>query len=485
MLAEPLNSVSSDVLTPGSNQTLVEQIVNWYSARIEERSLRPGVRISSIRQFSTDHSVSRFTVVEAYDRLVARGYVESRRGSGFFVKSRPSNLVTHDLPRTPNWADATSAKVDVVWLLRNMFKKLPPRDMPGCGVLPSDWLDEEIVASSLRALGRGSSTSLLDYGVPQGYLPLRQQLQLKLAGQDIAVTPEQIVTVNGVTQGLDLVAQHYLKPGDCVMVDEPSWFLIFGRFAQLGVRIISVPRLPDGPDLATIESLVKENKPKIYLTVSVLHNPTSCGLSSAKAYQILRLAEHYDFMIIEDDIYSDLHPGLSSQPALRLAALDQLRRVIYLGGFSKTLAANLRVGFIACNADLARELTDRKLLVGLTSSELGERIVYRVLSEGHYRKHLDRLRERLDRHRDSTIRAIEKLGFKLFSVPSAGMFLWADAGTDSNAVAQTMLEKGFLMAPGSLFLPDQRPSTWMRFNVATSNNFKMLDQLARTLEKAR
>jgi DNA-binding transcriptional MocR family regulator len=124
-------------------------------------------------------------------------------------------------------------------------------------------------------------------------------------------------------------------------------------------------------------------------------------------------------------------------------------------------------------------------LVGLTSSELGERIVYRVLSEGHYRKYLDRLRERLDRHRDTSIRAIEKLGFKLFSVPSAGMFLWADAGTDSNAIAQQMLDKGFLMAPGSLFLPDQRPSTWMRFNVATSTNFKMLDQLAKILDKSR
>ncbi len=475
----------NQVLTPGSDQTLVDQIVHWYCSRIEERSLRPGVRIASIRQFAIDQNVSRFTVVEAYDRLVARGYFESRRGSGFFVKARPSNLLTQNLPTAVNWADAARPKVDVVWLLRNMFKKLPPRDMPGGGVLPAEWLDEELVASSLRALGRSSSTSLLDYGVPQGYLPLRQQLQLKLAGQDIAVTPEQILTVNGVTQGLDLVAQHYLKPGDCVMVDEPSWFLIFGRFAQLGVRIISVPRLPDGPDLEKIETLIQENKPKIYLTVSVLHNPTSCGLSSAKAYQLLRLAELYNFMIVEDDVYSDLHPGLSSQPALRLAALDQLKRVIYLGGFSKTLAANLRVGFIACSPDLARELTDRKLLVGLTSSELGERVVYRVLSEGHYHKYLDRLRERLDRHRDSTLRAVEKLGFKVFAVPSAGMFIWADAGVDSNLVAESMLEKGFLMAPGSLFLPDQRPSTWMRFNVATSNNFKMLDSLARVLDKTR
>ncbi len=469
------------IFAGGSDRTLVEQIVGWYAARIDERVLRPGTRMPSIRRFADEHRVSRFTVVEAYDRLVARGYLESRRGSGFFVRERQ---VADALAAARSWADSPSPRIDVVWLLRNMFKRLPPRDMPGGGTLPAQWLDDELISASLRALGRQSSAALLDYGHPQGYLPLRQQLQLKLAEFEIAVSAEQILTTAGVTQALDLVAQLLLRPGDTVLVDEPAWFLMFGRFALLGARVIGVPRLVDGPDMERLRELAAAHRPKMMVMTSVLHNPTCTGITSAKAYQLLRIAEEFDFTVVEDDIYGDLHPGPSLQPCIRVAALDQLRRVIYLGGFSKTLAASLRVGFIACEGELARRLTDLKMLIGLTSAELGERVVYRVLSEGHYRRHQQRLRERLAETRDPVLRALERLGLVPFAAPQAGMFVWADAGVDTNPVARTMLDAGFLLAPGSLFLPDQRPSSWLRFNVASTLNARMLDRLARTLDGA-
>src|SRR5690606_5455594 len=152
------------ILTPGSDRTLVEQIVDWYAARIDERLLRPGSRMPSVRQFAAGHGVSRFTVVEAYDRLIARGYLESRRGSGVYVRDPGDGLA----PGAPAaWAEPAGARIDIGWLLRNMFRKLPPQNMPGGGVLPADWLDADIVASGLRALGRQGATPLLDYGDPQ------------------------------------------------------------------------------------------------------------------------------------------------------------------------------------------------------------------------------------------------------------------------------------------------------------------------------
>lgn len=472
---------SPSFLSPRSDRTLVEQIVDWYAARIDERVIRPGTRMPSVRQFAAGHGVSRFTVVEAYDRLIARGYLESRRGSGFFVRERN---VQASLSAARAWAEAPAPGLDVVWLLRNMFKKLPARDMPGAGVLPPDWLDDSLIAGSLRALGRRNASAYLDYGEPQGYLPLRQQLQLKLAENGIAAAPEQILTVNGVSQGLDLVAQHFLQRGDTVLVDEPSWFLMFGRFALLGARVIGVPRLADGPDVERLRALAAEHRPKLFITVSVLHNPTSTSTSGARAFQVLRLAEEFGFTVVEDDVNCDLHPGPSVQPCVRVASLDQLHRVVYLGGFSKSLAANLRVGFVACDAALARALTDLKMLVVLTSPEFGERVVFRVLSEGHYRRHLDRLRARLAAAQEPALRAIERLGLRPFATPGVGMFVWADAGIDTNPVARAMLDRGYLMAPGSLFLPDQRPSTWMRFNIANSTNSAMLAALDATLQAA-
>ncbi len=114
--------------------------------------------------------------------------------------------------------------------------------------------------------------------------------------------------------------------------------------------------------LEALERVVQAHRPKLFVINSVLHNPTGTSLSAARAFRLLQLAEQYDFLVVEDDIYCDLCPP--GHAATRLASLDQLRRVIYLGSFSKTLAANLRVGFIAASPELAVTLTDSKLLTG-------------------------------------------------------------------------------------------------------------------------
>jgi DNA-binding transcriptional MocR family regulator len=184
---------------------------------------------------------------------------------------------------------------------------------------------------------------------------------------------------------------------------------------------------------------------------------------------------------VEDDVYGDLCP--QGYPATRLASLDQLKRVIFLGSFSKTLAANLRVGYVAASAEVATALTDQKMLVGMTSPELNERVVYKVLTEGHYRRHVERLRSRLDGVRDKTARMLEKTGLRLFSSPTAGMFLWADTGVDSEGLAAAGHEAGFLLSPGSLFSPHQSPTTWMRFNIANCGDPGLPAMLAGHLER--
>lgn len=455
------------MLSRESGATLGEQIVRAVAARIDERALRGGARMPSIRRFAAAHGVSAFTVVASYDKLVAAGYLESRRGAGFFVRERPGLVGAG--PATPVGQAGTAAPqaVDVVWLVRNMFRQAPLGGAPGSGIMPADWLDGALISNALRAVSRQNGNLLLGYGTPQGFLPLRQQLQLKLAELEIAAAPEQFVTTLGVTQALDLVAREFIRPGDTIFVDDPAWFLMFGSFAALGAHVIGIPRLADGPDIAVLAAMAALHKPKLYVINSVLHNPTSGSLSAAKAFQVLRLAEEHGYTIVEDDIYCDMHPGAGVQPATRLAALDQLRRVIYLGGFSKTLSANLRVGFIAASPELAQRLTDRKMLSTLTTSEIGERVVYKILSEGLYRKHAERLRARLDAVRAKTVRQIERAGLTLEVVPAAGMFVWVEAGCDTNVLTEKAMAQGLLLAPASLFSPKQLPSSRMRLNLAT------------------
>ncbi|HEY1609393.1 MAG TPA: aminotransferase class I/II-fold pyridoxal phosphate-dependent enzyme, partial [Paraburkholderia sp.] len=138
--------------------------------------------------------------------------------------------------------------------------------------------------------------------------------------------------------------------------------------------------------------------------------------------------------------------------------------------------------FIAASRDVVQAVTDQKMLVGMTSPELNERVVYRVLTEGHYRRHVERLRGRLDGARDKTARMLERAGLKLFLTPGAGMFLWADAGVDADALTAAGHEAGFLLAPGSLFSPHQSPTTWLRFNVANCGDPVLAAFLARYLD---
>jgi DNA-binding transcriptional MocR family regulator len=470
-------TVDASAVVPGADRSLPEQLAARLALRIDEHALKPGTRLPSIRRCAQEQQVSRSTVVEAYDRLIAGGYVESRRGSGFYVRGRPA-AAGAGRARAGRAAAAPPARgLDVVWLLRSMFRQMPGSDHPGAGLLPPHWLDGELIGAAVRSVGRAAGTALLSYGLPEGYLPLRQQLAQRLAQVEIGAAPEQIVTTQGVTQGLDLVARRFVGPGDSVFVEDPGWFVMFGRLAAFGAQVVGVPRGPEGPDLAVLANLLARHQPKLMVLNSVLHNPTGSVLSAAVAHRLLKLAEEHGFMLVEDDVYGDLQRGR----ALRLASLDQLRRVIYLGGFSKTLAASLRVGYLAAAPELARELTDLKMLTGLTTPELGERVVARILAEGQYRRHVERLRGKVDAARDKTARALERMGARLVTPPEAGMFLWVDFGRDTNAIAAEGSSRGILCAPGSLFSPTQLPSTRMRVAATTCLNpaaMKFLAEMA-------
>jgi DNA-binding transcriptional MocR family regulator len=450
---------------------LIAQIVASVQKQIDDRAIRTGMRMPSIRRFAGDHGISRFTVVQAYDRLVAMSYLNSRQGSGFYVAQRPK------LPIAGESTLKLERAMDVLWLLRNALQQTSGTPMPGAGWLPGSWMDEAGIQRSLRTLSRKSGDFLTGYGLPAGYLPLRELLQHRLTEIGVAADAQQIVLTKGATHALDLVARYLVRPGDTVLVDDPGYFILFGTLKSIGAKIIGVPWNTDGPDTAMMESLIKEHRPKLFITNSVLHNPTGVSISQPVAYRILQLAEKYNLMIVEDDIYGDFHSAHIS----RLATLDQLNRVIYISSFSKTVSASLRVGYLACKREIAENLTDLKLLTGLTTSEIDERLIYQLLTDGYYRKHIDKLRARLHDARQKTMQNLENIGFTLYAEPQGGMFIWAKKDDQTNVAEMASLaaRQGIMLAPGNLFRPHQEPAPWLRFNVAACDDpatFKFLAQ---------
>jgi len=461
-------------LNPQSATPLVLQIVDGFRLAIQEGSLRPGSKAPSIRQFAHAHGVSVFTVVDAYDRLVAQGYFTSRPHSGFFVRQRPVSDI--EVPgHGPNF------NFDSMWYLRRIFENRALRMKPGCGWLPGDWLFQEGVRRSLRSLST-DDVDLGGYGEPKGYPPLRQLVRDLLAEQEIAVSSEQVLLTQGSSQALDLVARRLVRPGDAVLVDEPGYPNLLFSLRFLGARLIGVPRTPVGYDLVTLERLVIEHQPKLFFTQPRLQSPTGSVAQLAHLHRVMQLAEKHDFLVVENDIYADLDP----EPRPSLASLDQLNRVIYISSFSKTISPNIRVGYLAANPDLLEDLAQLKMISGLTSSEFSERLAYGALMDGRWRKHVKNLRERLAKAHEGAASRLLKIGFEIFSEPKAGIFLWAKhpAIADSAELAYKATEQDILLGPGHLFSPDLQPSPWLRFNIIFCDEpalFTFLEQQCQAL----
>lgn len=452
-------------LNNDSSLPLVDQIVSGIRTHIDDRMLRAGMRLPPIRGFAEQHDISRFTVVEAYDRLVALGYVTSRRGSGFYVSSRS------EAPNIEVRSGELERAFDNAGVMYQSLEDSADRLKVGVGWLPPEWMDAEGVRRNLRALSRRADLHPTSYGTALGYRPLREQLRTKLGDFGIAAQPDQILLTHGATQALDIIARRMIQPGDCVFVDDPGYWNLFANLRLYGANLIGVPRNANGPDPDAMEALLQEYRPKAFFTNSVLHNPTSGNLSPANAFRVLQLAEKHDFLIIEDDAYGDFHPGSTT----RLAQLDQLNRVIYVGSFAKTLSADLRVGFLACNPDLRARLTDVKIVSAIANSEFAERMVYLMLTEGHYRKLIERVQGRLSEATDKTLHMLEKKGLKPQGEPKGGMFVWAEVPgiDDATRLASDASTQGIMMAPGSIFRPQQQPSPFLRFNVAYAQDKRL------------
>ncbi|HWI79781.1 MAG TPA: PLP-dependent aminotransferase family protein, partial [Ramlibacter sp.] len=373
------------------------------------------------------------------------------------------------------------APVDATALIRGMFHKVSDKPQPGMGVFPSEWLESTFMPAAVRKVTgtRALQQFSLQYGEPKGDLGLRRMLSKKLAGLSVHAAPENIITTVGATHALDIVSRTFLRAGDHVMVEEPGWAVEFARLNAMGMRLLPVPRRADGPDLQVMARYCEVHRPKLYVSVSVFHNPTGYCLSPGSAHRILQLANQHDFHIVEDDTYSHIAP----EHATRLCALDGLQRTLHVSGFAKILAPNWRVGFLAAHPSLIEQLLDTKLLATLTTPALMEKALALCMEQGQLRRHAERIKTRLGAARSRSVKLALNAGCT-FAAEPAGLFGWVDTGVDTDALAQRMLDQGYLLAPGALFHAQRRPSTLMRINFATTQDaafWKKYSELVRKM----
>ena len=230
--------------------TRVDAIVETISGMIEGGLLKPGERLASVRNAAGEHGVSKNTMAEAYDRLVAAGHLEARPSSGYFVTAPAGARSSRPQPRQ----DVAEA-LDLVSLLREQLDQ-HHEVRPGDGRPPPSWMEGSELGAHFGGMKwpRGGGPSVEHgYGSSWGFKPLRERICVSLAERAIKAAPAQVLLTLGANHALDLIVRRFVEPGDVVLVDDPGYYPLFGKLKLAKARMVGVRRCMDGPNLDDLE----------------------------------------------------------------------------------------------------------------------------------------------------------------------------------------------------------------------------------------
>lgn len=314
----------------------------------------------------------------------------------------------------------------------------------------------------------------LQYGVTEGYAPLRNWVVERLTRQGILGACEsETIIVSGGQQGIDLAAKSLLNPGDAVICEEPSFVGGLNSFRSNNAEIYGVPVLADGLDTEKLEETLKQHpNTKILYTIATFQNPSGITMSLEKRKKVLELAETYDFMIFEDNPYGELRFAGEDIPTMK--SMDKNGRVVYLGSFSKILSPGLRLGFVSCDKALMERMIICKQVEDVHTNVLSQMIAYEFVTRYDIDAHIAKLRQVYG----EKCRLMMKMMDKYFpscvthTCPQGGLFLFCTMPEqyDSKQVMQKVLEKGVAFVPGSTTMIDDKATySTFRMNYSTAS----------------
>jgi DNA-binding transcriptional MocR family regulator len=321
---------------------------------------------------------------------------------------------------------------------------------PGLDLLPLDFIRR---AAAMR-LGAGDA-GLLNYGYELGDGYFRQQLAHFLEnGYGFPVGADSLMVTAGASQGLDLICTRFTKPGDLVVVAEPTYFLALRIFADHHLRVAGVPVDDDGLIVEALVDRLQDEQPALLYTVPAFQNPTGLTLSPARRKRLLELSRAYDFLVVADEVYQLL--DYDNAPPLPMAHFVEGERVLSLGSFSKILAPGLRLGWVQAGPVLLQRLASSGLVdSGGGLNPFTSNVVRVVLEEGWQDAHLAHLKAVYRRRVAAMDHALRRHMDHLcsFRRPEGGFFYWLelDKGLDTAELLAAAQEANVGFQPGIRF----------------------------------
>ncbi|EMI41307.1 PLP-dependent aminotransferase family protein [Rhodopirellula sp. SWK7] len=415
---------STDSKTP-----VYQQLENQLRRAISSRTLLPGDRVPSSRNFAAAVGVSRNTVLAAYEQLISEGYLESARGSGTRVAKMPPQAFEFDSatgPATPRFdaADCLSDlghqfAAEAAWMpAANPNPKAFTPHLPAIGEFPL-----EVWNRFTNEQSRWSNKHLT-LGDPQGYQPLRESIaQYMAVSRGFSCHADQVLITSGAQQAVTLISQLLLERNDTVWVEEPGNAPANRLLDVAGANVVPVPLDCEGIDLP--HQSRRHTPPKLICVTPGGQWPMGMTMSLNRRLELIALAQRHQSWIVEDDYNSEFR--YTGRPHPSLSGLDSSGRTIYMGTFSKMLFPAIRLAFLIVPPSLAKTFAYARFLQDRASPPVVQMVLHRFIESGNFVKHIRRMRSLYSERQTVLFEALQKHlgGVVEVEQPESGMHLVA------------------------------------------------------------
>ena len=356
--------------------------------------------------------------------------------------------------------------------IREIFKMVGQSDIISFagGNPSSEIFPNETLARLADEILEEHGTAALQYGVTEGYAPLRTFISEEMKKEGIMKEGDGCLVTTGGQQVIDLCAKSLINEGDVVAVEAPSFIGGLNALRSYGGKLVGIEVLDDGLDTDALEELAKKEKIKLLYTIPTFQNPTGITMSLEKRKKVLALAEKYDFYILEDNPYGKLRFQGEDIPTIK--SMDKEGRVIYASSYSKLISPGMRIGYGIMRNDIFDRMVVCKQVSDVHTPCLTQMMVYKFITEYDFDAHI---KKSIDMYREKCALMIDYID-KYFpknithTTPEGGIFLWCkfDSDVDTKEIMKTCVEHKVVFVPGATAMVDiDKKCNMFRLNYST------------------
>jgi DNA-binding transcriptional MocR family regulator len=462
-------------LQPESHVPLYVQLRDQIRALVHTGDLRAGDRIPPSRELATQLGVHRTTVANAYAELESEGLISGHVGRGTYIcGTGPAKAISpavHPISLDGNlrWESLFADDRGDEGLSR-MARSTPRGAISFVMARPAtEFFPIEELRNCTNVVWKREGAEILQFGPSDGYPALKEALIELLRAEGYAAADENLLITDGCQQAIDLICKAFVRPGETVLVENPTYPGVIATFAGGRARILGVPvKTESGPgttpgvDVPAIEAVLMQNRVKLIVLTPDFHNPTGTSLPVAERRRLLEVAGRFQVPIVEDHIYARLRARGGQVPSLK--QLDRSNLVIQIDSFSKIAFPGMRVGWIVAPSNVVDRLRRVKQATDLHTCHLPQAILAEYMRRGKLSRHLERTRKAYSSRLAALEQALTRhmpAGTK-WTRPEGGMCIWLELppGFDSNELLIHTRERGVEFSPGRYFyLQNPQPNT--------------------------